>query len=69
MTGTKPPATADVMADLEALCRSLAAGVLADADVVRRVRLRSDEVRAAVGANGPVDVAVGLLRESRDDDE
>jgi hypothetical protein len=60
------PATA-AYADLEALCDSVAVGASIDPQVAARVRQRAEQARVELNAKGPLDVAVTLVREIRDE--
>lgn len=65
-TDMKTISISDSKADLEALCGAVASGAAVDPDVLRRVRERAEEVRAELAARGPTDIAVELVRESRE---
>jgi hypothetical protein len=57
---------ADVLADLEAVCRQLPGGKL-DPELVRRIRERSDKAREeTLRRFGVQDIGVSIIREMRD---
>jgi hypothetical protein len=57
---------ADVLADLEAVCSQLPGGEL-DAELVRRIRERSDKAREeTLRRFGVQDIGVSIIREMRD---
>lgn len=57
----------DVLADAEAVIAAIRGGQEPDADVVRRIRARTEVVRERIlREHGPLDVAVPAIRELRD---
>ncbi|MBI1899991.1 MAG: hypothetical protein HYS13_02605 [Planctomycetia bacterium] len=58
----------EALADLEALCSSLAAGRPVDPDLAKRIRERSERIREEIRRkHGVLDVAVQLIREAREE--
>lgn len=58
----------DVMADLEAICKAIAAGQRPDPELARRAAERADRMREEVRRrHGEMNVAVELVRETRDE--
>lgn len=57
----------DAKADLEAICESVYLHRPIDSSVVRRVRDRAEKVQEKLRKKGSLDIAVNLLRESRNE--
>jgi hypothetical protein len=58
--------TAEVMADLEEVCRQAATGGVRDTDLIRRVSERAEKVRQeTVKRLGVQDIGVQIIREMR----
>ena len=58
---------ADVMADLEVVCRQAAAGEIRDSQLLRRVQERAAKARQDIlDRLGVQDVGVAIIREARD---
>jgi hypothetical protein len=70
MDTSKPdPVPAEILADLEAVCKQIPAGGVTDPELLRRVRERSEKARAEVlRRHGVLDVAADLIREARDEE-
>ena len=57
----------EVLADAEAIIAAVTGGQKPDADVVRRIRARTEAVRERIlREHGPLDIAVPAIRELRD---
>ena len=54
-------------ADLEAICHSLVTGRPIDPEVSNRIEERADRVREELKKKGVTDIAVSLIRETRDE--
>jgi hypothetical protein len=57
----------DVQADLESVCERLLVKKTVDPELQRRVRERADAVRDELRQKGLTNLALDLLRESRDE--
>jgi hypothetical protein len=60
-------ASAETVVDLQAVIDAMLAGEVLDPEVERRVRERADKVRSELQSRAPTNVAVDLIRESRDE--
>lgn len=63
--GTAPT---DVMNDLEAVCAALAQRRPVDPDVATRIHERAEKIKEEIRRRGVTNVAVALVRESRDEE-
>jgi hypothetical protein len=57
----------EILADAQTVIAAVMAGQKPDADVVRRIHARTEEVRERIlREHGPLDIAVPAIRELRD---